>query len=68
MSEFCDGIKKGIPIGIGYLAVSFTFGIWAVEGGIPVWIVILISLTNLTSSGQFAGGKRQNGEVHHAAP
>ena len=55
MSEFCDGIKKGIPIGIGYLAVSFTFGIWAVEGGIPVWIVILISLTNLTSSGQFAG-------------
>ena len=54
-AEFTDGIKKGIPIGIGYLAGSFTFGIWAVEGGIPVWLVTLISLSNLTSSGQFAG-------------
>ena len=55
MKEFKDGIKKGIPIGIGYLAVSFTFGIWAVEGGIPVWIAVFISLSNLTSAGQFAG-------------
>lgn len=54
-SEFLDGVKKGIPIGVGYLAVSFTFGIWAVEGGIPIWMVIFISLSNLTSAGQFAG-------------
>jgi predicted branched-subunit amino acid permease len=27
----------------------------AVNGGIPVWVAILISLTNLTSAGQFAG-------------
>ena len=54
-TEFYDGIKKGIPIGIGYLAVSFTFGIWAVEGGIPLWITVFISLSNLTSAGQFAG-------------
>ena len=53
--EFKDGIKKGIPIGVGYLAVSFTFGIWAVEGGVPVWMAVFISLSNLTSAGQFAG-------------
>lgn len=53
--EFKDGVKKGIPIGIGYLTVSFTFGIWAVEGGVPVWIAVFISLSNLTSAGQFAG-------------
>lgn len=54
--ELVDGLKKGIPIGVGYLAVSFTFGITAaMDLGIPVWQVILISLTNLTSSGQFAG-------------
>lgn len=54
-AEFKDGVKKGIPIGIGYLAVSFTFGIWAVEGGIPIWMATFISLSNLTSAGQFAG-------------
>ena len=53
--EFKDGLKKGIPIGVGYLAVSFTFGIWAVESGVPIWMTILISITNLTSAGQFAG-------------
>ena len=53
--EFKDGFKKGIPIGVGYLAVSFTFGIWAVESGVPIWMTILISITNLTSAGQFAG-------------
>lgn len=53
--EFIDGVKKGIPIGVGYLAVSFTFGIWAVEGGVPIWMAIFISLSNLTSAGQFAG-------------
>ncbi len=57
-NELADGLKKGIPIGVGYLAVSFTFGITAAtELGIPVWEVILISLTNLTSSGQFAGAR-----------
>lgn len=53
--EFIDGVKKGIPIGVGYLAVSFTFGIWAVDGGMPIWMVVFISLSNLTSAGQFAG-------------
>ena len=47
--------KKGLPIAIGYLSVSFTFGVKAVNAGIPVWITILISVANVTSAGQFAG-------------
>lgn len=53
--EFKKGIKDGIPIGLGYIPVSFTFGFLAVSGGLPVWVAVVISLTNLTSAGQFAG-------------
>lgn len=53
--EFKQGLKSGIPIGLGYLPVSFTFGFLAVSGGLPLWVAVLISLTNLTSAGQFAG-------------
>ena len=49
------GFRDGIPIGLGYLSVSFTFGIMAVNTGLPVWLAVLISMTNLTSAGQFAG-------------
>lgn len=48
-------MKDGIPIGLGYFAVSFTFGIAAVSAGIPAFGAALISLTNVTSAGQFAG-------------
>lgn len=53
--EFRYGLKRGFPIALGYIPVSFTFGLMAVSGGLPVWLVIFISLTNLTSAGQFAG-------------
>ncbi len=53
--SFQRGLKDGVPIGLGYFAVSFTFGIMAVSGGLSVWQATLISLTNLTSAGQFAG-------------
>lgn len=54
-NEFYDGLKKGMPIALGYIPVSFTFGLMAVTGGIPIWLTIFISLSNLTSAGQFAG-------------
>ena len=44
-----------MPIGLGYFPVSFTFGFLTVAGGLPWWIGVFISLTNLTSAGQFAG-------------
>lgn len=53
--ELARGIRDGLPIGLGYIPVSFTFGFLAVSGGLPVWAACLISLTNLTSAGQFAG-------------
>ncbi|MBQ2285581.1 MAG: AzlC family ABC transporter permease, partial [Clostridia bacterium] len=51
------GVKKGIPIALGYLPVSFTFGLFAVEGGVPAWLAVFISISNVTSAGQFAGTK-----------
>ena len=55
MMNFKDGLRDGIPIGLGYLAVSFAFGILAVEKRLTTFQAVLISLTNLTSAGQFAG-------------
>ena len=53
--EFIQGIKDGIPIALGYLSVSFGFGITSVTKGLSVLITVLISATNLTSAGQVAG-------------
>lgn len=51
---FQNGIKDGIPIALGYLSVSFTFGMSASAMGLPLEAAVVISLTNLTSAGQFA--------------
>ena len=48
---FCDGI----PIGLGYLSVSFGFGITAVSEGLWILETLIVSMTNLTSAGQVAG-------------
>jgi predicted branched-subunit amino acid permease len=53
--DFQYGLKRGYPIALGYLPVSFTFGLMAVSGGLPVWMAVFISMSNLTSAGQFAG-------------
>lgn len=52
---FRKGFRHGIPIGLGYLSVSFTFGMKAVECGLSPLQAVLISAMNLTSAGQFAG-------------
>ena len=50
-----QGLKDGLPIGLGYLSVSFAFGVTAVSLGVPQLLALLISATNLTSAGQLAG-------------
>ena len=50
-----EGVKDGLPIGLGYLSVSFTFGILAVSKGLSWLQASLISLFNITSAGQVAG-------------
>jgi len=52
--EFSLGLIDGIPICLGYLAVSFAFGIQASEAGLSVFQASLMSLTNVTSAGQFS--------------
>lgn len=54
LGHFSNGFKDGIPIFLGYLAVSFTFGIAAIKAGLTIFQSVLISATNLTSAGQFA--------------
>ena len=55
MKEYTAGMKAGMPVCIGYFSVSFGFGAMAVAQGLQVLHAILISATNLTSAGQFAG-------------
>lgn len=54
-APFKKGILHGIPIALGYLSVSFGFGILAVRSGLSVSAAVAISMTNLTSAGQVAG-------------
>ena len=55
MTEFRRGMYHGIPIGLGYLSVSFGFGIMAVKAGLTTLAAAVISASNLTSAGQAAG-------------
>ncbi len=55
MKEYLKGLKGGVPICLGYISVSFAFGIVATRGGLTLLQAVIISLTNLTSAGQFAG-------------
>ena len=53
--RYFDGLRDGLPIGLGYLSVSFGFGITAVGEGLRFLEALIISMTNLTSAGQVAG-------------
>lgn len=48
------GLRDGTPIGIGYFAISFTVGFFAVVSGLNWFQAFLISALNLTSAGQIA--------------
>ena len=54
-NQFFRGLWHGIPICLGYLSVSFGFGIMAVRAGLSILEAVGISVTNLTSAGQAAG-------------
>lgn len=53
--DFTRGMAHGIPIALGYLSVSFGFGIKAVQEGLTTLTATIISALNLTSAGQAAG-------------
>lgn len=54
-NSFLRGLKSGVPIGLGYLSVSFSFGIMAVSMGFHWWQAVIISMVTVTSAGQLAG-------------
>ena len=53
--QFLRGMKASLPVFIGYICVSIGFGALANTTGLSVFEATLISLTNITSAGQFAG-------------
>lgn len=53
--RFKYGCRDGVPIMLGYLTVSFTFGVSCVAKGFTWWMPLLCSFTNFTGTGQFAG-------------
>ncbi|MDE7479168.1 MAG: AzlC family ABC transporter permease [Lachnospiraceae bacterium] len=53
--NYRNGLHDGIPVALGYFAVSFTFGMASATSGLNILQAVLISLTNVTSAGQFSG-------------
>ena len=51
---FLRGLRAGIPIGMGYFAVSFTLGITARNAGLTPWQAMAMSMALHASAGQFA--------------
>lgn len=54
-NAYRTGVRRGLPVGVGYFSVSFGFGAMAAAQGIRALDAALISVSNLTSAGQFAG-------------
>ena len=51
---YLNGLREGVPIGLGYFAVGFTVGIVAREAGITAFQMGLMSVMMHASAGQFA--------------
>lgn len=64
---FIDGLKTGIPIGLGYFAVSFSLGIMARKVGLSSIQGFFSSLTTLASAGEFAGFEAIGNKVGYIA-
>lgn len=54
-NELLEGIQGGLPICFGYVSVAFAFGMMAKSNGLPTWVAVFISMSNVTSAGQLAG-------------
>lgn len=54
-ANFIKGAKHGLPIGVGYFAVSFSLGITARNAGLTAFQGLIISLLNNASAGEYAG-------------
>lgn len=53
-TAFLRGVKDGVPIGLGYLAVSFALGIAAKNAGMTAFQGFLMSWLGMASAGDYA--------------
>ena len=53
--KFLEGLRDGLPIALGYLAVSFGIGIFCHAAGITALQGFLMSLFNNASAGEYGG-------------
>ena len=53
-SAFLNGFAAGIPIGLGYFAVSFSLGIVARRAGLSPFQGFISSFLNRASAGEYA--------------
>lgn len=51
---FCEGMRDGVPIALGYFAVSFSLGIAARNAGLTPFQGFVASLFNNASAGEYA--------------
>ena len=51
---FCEGMRDGVPIALGYFAVSFSLGIAARTAGFTPLQGFVASLLNNASAGEYA--------------
>ncbi len=54
-TEFIQGLRDGLPIGLGYFAVAFTLGIAARRAGLTAFQAGLASFLTNASAGEAAG-------------
>lgn len=59
---FCEGMRDGVPIALGYFAVSFSLGIAARRAGFTPFQGFLVSLLNNASAGEYAGVRHHHGK------
>ncbi len=53
LSPVAEGLRRGVPIMLGYLPVGFAFGVLAVKNNIPPALAVAMSVLMFSGSGQF---------------
>lgn len=53
--DYLEGLRDGLPIGLGYLAVAFSLGIAARQAGLTAVQGFIASLLSIASAGEYAG-------------
>lgn len=52
-SAWAEGLRRALPIVLGYVPVGFAFGVLAVKNGIPASLAVAMAVLMFSGSGQF---------------